>query len=139
MKKNNNIIQTTALIYLKNKKVLLTLCKGKQAFYMPGGKPDNGENHLQALVREINEELAVDILPKTIKKYGVFEAQAYGKPESTILSITCYYADIRGEPVPTSEVEEIRFFSCAEYLKMETTALATCLILKDLKKKGLLR
>lgn len=129
-------IQTVALVHIKDKKVLLVLCKGKNAFYMPGGKLDQGEDEIQALIRESKEELSIDVVPETVKHYGTFQAQAYGKPEGVIVSTICYHADIKGKPKPTSEVEKVRFFSHGEYIAMEETAPLLHVILKDLKEKG---
>ncbi len=81
----NKLIETVALIHIKGKKLLLVRPKSKKIFYMPGGKKDQSENNLQALVREIKEEIQLDIDPKTVDFYGVFEAQAYGKEKGVMV------------------------------------------------------
>jgi 8-oxo-dGTP diphosphatase len=77
----NNYIDKLAYIYIEDRKVLVTLSKGKDTWYIPGGKREKGETDHQALVREVKEELSVDLITDSIKKYGVFEAQAHGKPK----------------------------------------------------------
>ncbi len=72
-------IDKLAFIYIKDRKVLSTLSAGKDTWYIPGGKREEGESDLQALVREVKEELTVDILENTVKPYGVFQAQSHGK------------------------------------------------------------
>ena len=79
------IIDKIALIYLKDGKILATLSKGKDKYYMPGGKREEGETNEQTLIRECKEELNVNIKKDTIKYYGTFEAQAHGKIEGTIV------------------------------------------------------
>ena len=74
-------IDKVALIYVKDGKVLTTLSKGKDTYYMPGGKRELGESDNETLIREIKEELSVDVIEDTIKFYGTFEAQAEGKAE----------------------------------------------------------
>jgi len=60
-----NYVDKLAFIELKNKKVLETLSRGKDIWYIPGGKRDEGESDQQALIREIKEELLVDLIPET--------------------------------------------------------------------------
>lgn len=83
------IIETVALIHIKGKKLLLVRPKSKKIFYMPGGKLDAGEDNLKTLVREIKEEVNVEINPKSVDFYGVFEAQAYGKDKGVIVRVHC--------------------------------------------------
>jgi len=131
------IIETVALIHIKGKKLLLVRPKSKKIFYMPGGKPDDGEDNLKALVREIKEEVNVDIDPKTIAFYGVFEAQAYGKDKGMMVRVHCYTANHSGNIQSSSEIDEVAYFSYAEYVDGLDPAPAVKLILEDLKKKGL--
>jgi len=127
-------IDKLAFIYVQNGKLLVTLSKGKDVWYIPGGKREAGETDEQALIREVKEELTVDIVPETIKRYGVFEAQAHGKTEGTIVRMTCYTAEFDGNLQPSNEIEESDFF---EYGQMNMTSVVDHLIFNDLKLKGL--
>ena len=80
-------IDKIAFIYLKNGKILSTLSKGKDTFYIPGGKREEKESNIETLIRECKEELTIDILKDTIKYYGTFEAQAHGKKEGLLVEI----------------------------------------------------
>ena len=51
-------IRTAALAYVRERRLLQARSADKTAFYMAGGKLDPGETPLQALHREIHEELA---------------------------------------------------------------------------------
>ena len=133
------IIETVALIHIKDKKLLLVRPYNKKIFYMPGGKRDPGEDNLKALVREVKEELKVDINPDRVDFYGIFEAQAFGKDEGVMVKIHCYMADHEGEVQSSMEIEEIAFFSHEEYLSRPEVAPAVKLIIDDLKKKGLVK
>lgn len=131
-----NYIDKLAFIYIQDKKILVTLSKGKDTWYIPGGKREPGESDVQALKREVLEELSVHLIDSTIKKYGVFEAQAHGKPEGTIVRMTCYTAEYEGELIPSSEIEKLDFFVYNQKLQ---TSLVDHLIFDDLQKKGLIR
>ena len=48
-----------------------------------------------------------------MKHYGTFEAQAHGKPEGTIVRMTCYTADFDGTLRPSAEVEQMDFLGYA--------------------------
>jgi len=102
-----NYIDKLAWIYIKDKKILSTRSRGKDMYYIPGGKRDGQETDQEALIREIKEELTVDIVPETIKHVGTFEAQAHGKPEGTVVRMTCYSSDFAGEIKPAAEIEEV--------------------------------
>jgi len=128
-------IDKLAYIYLKDHKVLETRSHGKDTWYIPGGKRESGESDIQALMREVREELSVTLKPNTIKHYGTFEAQAHGKPEGTFVRMTCYQAEFDGEFRPSAEVEELAYFSYAD--KGRTSPVGQ-LIFEDLKAKDLI-
>jgi len=128
-------IDKLAYIYLKDRKVLETRSFGKDTWYIPGGKREGDETDIAALTREVKEELAVDLVPESITHYGTFEAQAHGKAEGTIVRMTCYEADFIGEFQPTSEVEEMAYFS---YVDKQRTSPVDQLIFDDLKAKDLI-
>lgn len=128
-------IDKLAYIYIKDKKVLVALSQGKDTWYIPGGKRKTGETDKQALIREIKEELTVNLIPESIKYYGVFEAQAHGKPKGTIVQMTCYTADFKGKLIPSAEIDKVDFFS---YSQKHLTAPVDHLIFNDLKEKGLI-
>ncbi len=104
-----NIIDKIAFIYLKDGKILSSLSKGKDTYYIPGGKREGTETDQETLIRECKEELTIEILKDTIKYYGTFEAQAHGKKEGVLVKMTCYIADFKGELKPSSEIQEIKW------------------------------
>jgi 8-oxo-dGTP diphosphatase len=136
MKANmSDYIDKLAYIHIVDKKVLVTLSKGKDTWYIPGGKREEGESDHQALIREVEEELTVRLKPKTIEKYGIFEAQAHGRPEGTIVRMTCYTADYNGTITPDSEIDTVAYFP---YSRKLMTSPVDHLIFDDLKEKGLI-
>lgn len=133
---DTTFIDKLAYLYLVDDKVLVTLSRGKDAWYIPGGKREGDESDERALIREIKEELTVDLLPETIEYYGTFEAQAHGKPEGTIVRMTCYRGDFAGVLEPSSEIDKIDFFGYDR--KLETSPVDH-LIFDDLYEKGLIK
>ncbi|MGH2482447.1 MAG: NUDIX hydrolase, partial [Ktedonobacteraceae bacterium] len=86
------MIDKLAWIYIQNQRLLSTRSKGKDTYYIPGGKREGGETDQEALLREVKEELTIDLHPETITFFGQFEAQAHGKPEGTLVRMLCYTA-----------------------------------------------
>ncbi|MFS4438562.1 NUDIX hydrolase [Paracoccaceae bacterium GXU_MW_L88] len=56
--------------------LLLARKKNTAAFMLPGGKIEPGESAEAALIRELQEELALDLAPGTARYLGRFEAPA---------------------------------------------------------------
>jgi 8-oxo-dGTP pyrophosphatase MutT (NUDIX family) len=100
-------IDKIAWIHLDDGRILSTRSRGKDVYYLPGGKREPGETDLDTLVREIDEELAVTILPETAAHLDTFEAQAHGHADGVLVRMTCYTAEHRGTPAPSSEIEEV--------------------------------
>jgi ADP-ribose pyrophosphatase YjhB (NUDIX family) len=132
---NKSYIDKLALVEIRNKKILVTLSKGKDTWYIPGGKREKDETDEQALMREVKEELDVEIIPSSIQKYSVFEAQAHGKPVGTIIRMTCFTANHNGTLKPSAEIEKLDYLS---YDQKFLTSPVDHLIMDDLKKKGLI-
>src|SRR5437867_4453364 len=107
---DKNYIDKLAFIEIRGRKVLETQSFGKDKWYIPGGKRDGDETDRQALIREMKEELQVDLMPETIKHYGTFEAQAHGKAEGMVVRMTCYTAQYNGILNPSAEVEKMDWF-----------------------------
>lgn len=131
-----NYIDKLAYIHILDQKILVTLSKGKDTWYIPGGKREGEEHDHEALMREVKEELTVDLKKGTIEKYGVFEAQAHGKPEGTVVRMTCYTAEYSGVLTPSSEIEKLDFFS---FEQKSLCSPVDHLIFDDLNEKGLIR
>lgn len=102
-----NLIDKLAWIYIKDRKILSTRSKGKDAWYLPGGKREAGETDQQTIIREIKEELTADLIPETLKYLETFKAQAHGKPEGVFVQMTCYTGEYKGELTPSMEIEEM--------------------------------
>lgn len=135
MTKPKNFIDKLAFIHIVDRKLLVTLNKGKDVWYIPGGKREGQETDQEALIREVKEELSVDLKPDTIIYCGTFEAQAHGKAAGTVVRMTCYMGKFDGELVPDSEVVELDYFSHSRKLE---SSLVDHLIFDDLKNKGLI-
>lgn len=105
------IIDKLAWIHLKDKKILSTRSKGKTKFYIPGGKREEGESDHVALIREIKEELTVDLQTETIEFVGNFQAQADSHAEGIQVLMQCYTAEYQGQLAPAAEIAEVAWLT----------------------------
>lgn len=108
------IIDKVAWIRLEDGAILSSRSRGRDVYYLPGGKREPGESDIDTLVREIREELGVAIVAGTTRHAGTFHAQAHGHPEGTMVRMTCYTAEYQGMLRPDSEVEEIVWLTYAD-------------------------
>ena len=102
-------------------------------------RPDSdatlGETDHAALIRECKEELTVDLRPASIEPYGVFQAQAFGKPQGVMVRMTCFTASFDGQLAPSEEIEELKWITSD--FDPELLTVTGRMILADLKEKGL--
>ena len=111
-------IDKIAWIYTRDGKILSTLSRGKNVFYIPGGKREENETDEQTLVREIKEELDVDIVLDTVEYLGVYEAQSDGAEEGVMVKMTSYIGDYVGELKASSEIERFEWLSMSDINKV---------------------
>lgn len=111
MTEQANIHKAGAVLLDGSGNFLVTRSKGKNIFIAPGGKLETGETALQALARELMEEVQVKVDTDTAEHLGTFTALAAGQ-ESKIVEMEVYLVrNSTGEPIPSSEVEEIRWIN----------------------------
>lgn len=112
------LIDKIAWIEIKNKKILSTRSRGKSIFYIPGGKREPGESDHETLIREIKEELNVNITTNSIAYVGTFQAQAHGHASGIEVKMQCYTARYTGDLAASSEIEEMAWLTYKDYEKI---------------------
>ncbi|GLF92911.1 NUDIX hydrolase [Streptomyces yaizuensis] len=108
------MIDKIAWIHIVDGRVLSTRSRGRTRYYLPGGKREAGESDLDTLVREIKEELSVDLRRETARFAGEFRAQADAHPDGVEVRMRCYECAHDGEPVPSSEIAEVVWLRYAD-------------------------
>ena len=100
------LLDTVAWVRTVDGRILCARPRGKDVFYIPGGKREPGESDRQTLLREIAEELTVELLPATVAPVGVYEAV----DGTVVVRMSCYRADYRGTLAASSEIAELAWF-----------------------------
>lgn len=101
------MIDKIAWLHLREGCLLSTRSRGKDRYYIPGGKREAGETDRETLLREIREELTVALDPASVVLAGTFEAQAHGHAAGVVVRMTCYWASYAGELQPAAEIAEM--------------------------------
>lgn len=73
---------------------------GTKGYYkFPGGGIEAGENHLDTLIRETEEESGLEIIPSTVSEFGFAREIRKGNMGEEIFDHTSYYyfADVTGK------------------------------------------
>ncbi|MFF5333037.1 NUDIX domain-containing protein [Streptomyces sp. NPDC013181] len=108
------LIDTVAWVRIEGGRILCARPRGKDVFYIPGGKREGAESDLDTLVREIREELTVRIAPESVAHVGTYEAGGPGLPGGAVVRMACYTADFTGELRASSEIEDVAWFWYAD-------------------------
>jgi len=131
------LIDTVAWVRVENGLILCARPRGKDVFYIPGGKREGAESDAQTLLREISEELAVRLVPETVRPAGTYEAEQPGAhPDGAVVRMSCYTGDYRGTLAASSEIDEFAWFSYADRPRVPPVDQ---LLFDDLKAAGQLR
>jgi 8-oxo-dGTP diphosphatase len=122
------VIDTVAWVRLEGGRILCARPRGQDVFYIPGGKREGAETDLQTLLREIAEELTVALLSETVQHVGTYEAGQ--------VRMACYSANYQGTLEPSSEIDELAWFSYADRPRVPAVDQ---LLFDDLQASGALR
>ena len=109
---SNKVIHVAVGVILRQQQILLALRDSKQhqggKWEFPGGKVETGETVLQALRRELDEEVAIQLT-----EASAFMQLQYAYPEKTVLLDIYLVTAFSGEP-HGREGQPLRWVDMAE-------------------------
>ncbi len=85
--------------------VLCVRKKGTALFQFPGGKLEFAESSLDAVIREVNEELGISLDAALLVPMGTYRAVAANEAGSDVVADLFYFSD-SVEPVAAAEIAE---------------------------------
>lgn len=132
------ILLTAGLVVTKNNQLLLAYSSNKNAWYLPGGKVDKGETSREALIREIHEELNIDLQPDKIEKYKHISAPAYGESPELIMEQDTFRYDLTEKIQPSHEIAAVKFFDLEMYKQEPAQVSGVLKVFALLKEDGII-
>ncbi|MDD5704064.1 MAG: NUDIX domain-containing protein [Dehalococcoidales bacterium] len=125
-----------ALCVIKDNKLLLQEEEGEDLYLLPGGRPEDSEGAIQALCREVKEELGIELDLATLDFIGQFEDVAEENPDA-LVRVELYNGNYHGELKPGAEVKKLVWFDKNDDWTM-LPSITRNKILPTLIEKGLL-
>jgi uncharacterized protein (TIGR00730 family) len=126
-------VDALAWVRVERGRLLAVRSAGKTAFYLPGGKREPGESDVEALRREVKEEVTVSLVPGTVVPVGTFRAAAHDYPPGTQVELACYAAEFEGEIRASAEIDEVAWLGPED---AERCAPAVRLVIDELRRRG---
>jgi DNA polymerase-3 subunit epsilon len=103
-------------------RTLLVRKRGSTAFMQAGGKIERGESALEALTRELREEIGLELDPDVTEYLGSFRADAANEPD-TIVRAEVFALTTALEFNPSGEIEEVRWIGSDDPFDLELAPL----------------
>ena len=78
-------------IIIKNGKIAMIHSQKYDYYKFPGGGIENGEDHIDTLIREVAEESGLQVIPGTVREYGWVHRIQKGIKEDVFIQDNYYY------------------------------------------------
>lgn len=79
-------------LFREDDKIALVYAKKEGYYKFPGGGIESNENKISALIREVSEEVGLEVLPNSVREFGVVpRLQKSDKFEKTIFDQESFY------------------------------------------------
>lgn len=105
------VVVVAAVVVLDDRRRVLTVRKrGTTRFMLPGGKPEAGEDLRATAVRELAEEVGLEMLDEDLLDWGVHEDVAANEPDTTVRAgVFAWTRRVSVDVRAAAEIEELRW------------------------------
>ncbi|GAB3120120.1 NUDIX hydrolase [Glaciibacter psychrotolerans] len=107
-------ILVAAIALVRDRRVLMVTARGRDVFFMPGGKIDPGETPVQAAAREAFEEVMLRLDPDELTELFTVAVQAHGEPDGRLVRMVVFGAETDAAPEASAEVSALHWANSAD-------------------------
>lgn len=131
------IHKNAAGIIIENRSVLMVRAIGKDFFISPGGGIED-ETPEQAVCRELAEELTIHVEEGDLAFFGLYSADAAGRPGEKIEMRAFLVQKYEGVLTPSMEVEEYDWFNSSNMYDRPIGSIFEHHVIPELKGRDLI-
>ena len=114
--------------------LLVSKSAAPRVFYLPGGKPDDGESATECIRRELREELGTE--PASLEFLETVRAVA--ALEQVPMTMDVFLATLDGAPAPAAEIASLAWYTDGTPFAGELAPAIVGGVLPTLRKRALL-
>jgi 8-oxo-dGTP pyrophosphatase MutT (NUDIX family) len=103
------LVKVGLAVFKDRKMLMVRNGKHGEVFSTLGGKIEDGEDDITCLKREVDEEASTEVIADSLSFLGEFRGAILGR-DNTFITIRLYKGELKGEPVPSAEIVEARYF-----------------------------
>ncbi|TFB99074.1 NUDIX domain-containing protein [Cryobacterium adonitolivorans] len=92
----------------------MVTARGRDVWFMPGGKIDPGESEADAAAREAWEEVTVRLDPAALEPLFTVLIQAHGEPDGRLVRMAVFGAETPDDPSASAEVSAVHWATSAD-------------------------
>ncbi|WP_353808235.1 NUDIX hydrolase [Agromyces sp. SYSU T00194] len=102
-------IAVAAIALVRERRVLMVTARGRDVWFMPGGKLDPGESGAEAAAREAREEVSLHLDPGALQELFEVATQAHGEPDGRLVRMRVFRAVTDASPEPAAEIDAVHW------------------------------
>ncbi len=106
-----SVVVVAAVVVLDEHRRVLTVRKsGTSRFMLPGGKPEAGEDLRAAAIRELAEEVGLELAGHDLQDWGIHTDIAANEPDTTVRAgVYAWTRRVTRTVLPAAEIAELRW------------------------------
>ena len=119
-------IRVSAAVIVDDRgRALVVRKRGTTRFMQPGGKPEPGESAAATLIRELDEELSLQVVEADLTPLGTFVSAAANEPDHRVIADAFALRAQPDDVVVQAELAELRWLEPGDWTSVPLAPLST--------------